>query len=296
MNVLPSTSIFKASIIFFGFTLAGCENGSEPDVQDYASVIHQNGSILVSSGMNDLQRTPVSVEWDGPIPACLESNGEQTPVQYEENDDGNNLLWFSAEVPAGETKTFVPSQQEDCGGLTFQWENGDDHISRLLIDGTPGIEYHFPEFDLENYEETMKPFHHVFAPDGSRLITKGIGGTYTHHRGIFYGYNQVRIGEDAENMNLWSVREDRGEVTEHSGFLKEWAGPVFGGHQIRIDWKDSAGNVFADEIREIKVYKRSDNELLIDIKSDLTSLVDDLHLDGDLHHAGIQFQGGTICG
>ncbi len=290
MNPFKISSIFSIPLLLLGILSAGCDAGSEPDLPDHPAVFYQNGSILVSAGEYHLEQSPMSVTWDAPAPACLESNGEFIPVQSEENADGHTTLWFPAEVPAGETKTFEPSQQEDCAGTAFLWERGDDASYRLLIDGVPAIEYHFPEFDLENYEETMKPFHHVFSPDGSQLITKGIGGTYTHHRGIFYGYNHVRIGEDGDNMNLWSAREDRGEVTEHRDFVREWAGPVFGGHEVEIEWKDADGIAFADEIRQLKVYKRPGGELLIDVKSDLTSRVDELHLDGDLHHAGIQFR------
>jgi hypothetical protein len=290
MSMFKLSSIFSVIFLLFWALSSGCEDGSDMDLPDHAAAINQNGSIVVSAGEYDLQQSPMSVAWDGPAPACLESNGERTPVQFEESEGGHTVLWFSAEVPAGEIKTFHPTDQEDCAGPAFLWESGDDASYRLSIDGVPGIEYHFPEFDMENYEETMKPFHHVFAPDGSRLITKGIGGTYTHHRGIFYGYNHVRIGEDGESMNLWSAREDRGEVTQHRDFLREWTGPVFGGHEIEIEWKDTDGEVFAEEIRQIKVFRRSNGELLIDVKSDLTSRVNELQLDGDLHHAGIQFR------
>jgi len=289
MKVLRFFSIFCILTLLFGCLLAGCNTGSDTDPPDHATTIVQNGSILVSAGEHHLEKSPISVDWEGPAPSCLESNGELTPVQFEENGGGHTLLWFSAAVPAGETKTFVPSEQE-CAGSIFQWERTGETSYRLLIDGVSVIEYHFPEFEMENYEDTMKPFHHVFAPDGSKLITKGIGGTYTHHRGIFYGYNHVRIGEDGENMNLWSAQEDRGEVTEHRDFVREWTGPVFGGHEVEIEWRDANADIFADEIRRVKVYKRSNGELLIDVKSDLTSRFNELHLDGDLHHAGIQFR------
>jgi len=290
MNVIKFSSIFCTVTLLFWCLLAGCDSGSDLDLPDHTTAIVQNGTILVSAGSHHLEQSPVSVDWDGPAPSCLESNGELTPVQFEESGGGHTSLWFSAAVPAGETKTFVPSEQEECTGSAFLWEREGETSYRLLIDGVPGIEYHFPEFDMDSYEETMKPFHHVFSPDGSQLITKGIGGTYTHHRGIFYGYNHVRIGEDGESMNLWSAREDRGEVTEHRDFVREWTGPVYGGHEVEIEWKDSDGEIFADEIRRVKVYKRSNSELLIDVESNLTSHVNELQLDGDLHHAGIQFR------
>ena len=36
-----------------------------------------------------------------------------------------------------------------------------------------------------------KPYCHVLAPDGKSYITKGPGGKFTHHRGMFLGWNKI---------------------------------------------------------------------------------------------------------
>lgn len=274
--------------MFFISLLAGC--GSRTDKRNDQGQANQvmvtkgNSSIIVTAGAQDLNGMPVAVEWDEAIPACMESSGVVTPAQEQQTEDGGSLLWILAEASAGEIWVYVPSEQTDCPSSTFLWEEVGSDRSRLLIDGLPAIEYVYPEFDSSRAEQTMKPFHHVYAPDGSQLITKGVGGRYSHHRGIFYGYRNIRYNGDT--LSTWGS----GGRTEHVRIVQEWAGPVFGGHELVIEWKDEEGENFAEEVRKVRVYRRPGGELLIDVKSVLTSLVGPVELDGDPQHGGLQFR------
>ncbi|MDX1639949.1 MAG: DUF6807 family protein, partial [Balneolaceae bacterium] len=155
----------------------------------------------------------------------------------------------------------------------------------------PAVEYVYPDFNIKKAEETMRPFHHIYDPDGSQLITKGPGGRYSHHRGIFYGYRNIRFnGKDVSSWANFGEEPDNLESTQHTRFLREWTGPVFGGHEVAIDWRDQEGNVFARETRTVRVYPRLDGELMIDVESVLSSLVGPIELGGDLQHAGLQFR------
>ncbi|NDE98604.1 MAG: hypothetical protein EB034_10040, partial [Verrucomicrobia bacterium] len=51
--------------------------------------------------------------------------------------------------------------------------------------------YAYDPSTKESLHDTYKPYLHVFAPDGDQLITKGPGGQFTHHRGIFIGWNKI---------------------------------------------------------------------------------------------------------
>lgn len=286
-NIVPTMIIILViSIFIWAANSADTGQSKDREPDGHVEVISENGSIKVTAGTYNLSRTPFSVEWEGEVPSCMESDGDLTPVQYEEVEDGHNLLWVLPLVPAQQTRVYEPSQRTDCRGTTFEWET---HRIRLLVGGIPAIEYIAPKFDQKLAEATMKPFHHVYAPDGSRKITKGAGGLYSHHRGIFYGYSNVRIN-DGERMNFWAASTDRGEFTEHSRLVQQWEGPVFGGHEVEIEWRAREGEVIADEVRSVRVYRRPAGELLIDIETVLTSGVDGLHLGGDLHHAGLQFR------
>lgn len=218
----------------------------------------------------------------------MESDGQVVPVQSRSDGD-RTQLWLPADVPAGESRTYEPSSQTNCGTSDFEWQEVDSDRSRLLVDGQPAVEYVHPEFDLSRYRETMKPYHHVYAPDGSQLITKGdVDGLYPHHRGIFYGYRDIRFKDDT--VSTWSSDGDNLEGTQHLRILEQWAGPLFGGHQAAIDWRDSEGEVFAEEVRTLRLYPRSDGTMVIDVESRLSSNVGPVTLDGDLQHAGLQFR------
>jgi len=43
----------------------------------------------------------------------------------------------------------------------------------------------------ESRTVTYKPYLHVFDKDGAVPITKGPGGLFPHHRGIFVGWNSI---------------------------------------------------------------------------------------------------------
>ena len=51
--------------------------------------------------------------------------------------------------------------------------------------------------------ETYKPYLHVFDADGTAPITKGAGGDFTHHRGIFIGWNKISVG--GKTMDRWHM-------------------------------------------------------------------------------------------
>src|SRR5688572_13662958 len=50
---------------------------------------------------------------------------------------------------------------------------------------------HMNVWDPARRAETFKPFTHVFDFAGEKPITKGPGGAFTHHRGMFIGWNKT---------------------------------------------------------------------------------------------------------
>ncbi|GIS62311.1 MAG: hypothetical protein CM1200mP2_45360 [Planctomycetaceae bacterium] len=58
--------------------------------------------------------------------------------------------------------------------------------------GSPVVRYMYKAYENDPAKRDLdnKPFHHVFDPAGTRLLTKGTGGLYTHHQGLFYGFTR----------------------------------------------------------------------------------------------------------
>ena len=78
------------------------------------------------------------------------------------------------------------------GALEFKDSKG-KHLD-VVSDGKVLVRYMY-EHDTstpEKHHETYKPYLHVFDVEGKKPITKGAGGQFTHHRGIFIGWSRTK--------------------------------------------------------------------------------------------------------
>lgn len=223
-----------------------------------------------------------------PEKVCLETASRESliPAQIEEQAGSSVKIWWPASQPSNSTETYTVRTDAECPAPEYTWERTDDYSIQLLYDGNPLIGYEHPVYDAQDVEMTKKPFHHVYSPSGDETITKGPGGLYSHHRGIFYGYNRVILGD--REFDMWHA--ENGEHTEHDRFMEEMSGPVFGGHIVEIDWKDENGEVLLEEERELRVRRLSSDSFVIDFDSRLYAIAGLFSLSGDLQHAGVQFR------
>jgi hypothetical protein len=138
----------------------------------------------------------------------------------------------------------------------------------------------------EAREQTYKVFHHLYDPTGARLVTKGPGGQFTHHRGIYYGFNKVTYGEK-KACDVWHCTGDAHQA--HRKILESEAGPVLGRHTVEVGWHGPGKELFAREERTLAVYNVPGGTL-VEFTSNLIPLVHPLKLDGDPQHAGFHFR------
>lgn len=139
----------------------------------------------------------------------------------------------------------------------------------------------------EAREATYKPYLHVFSPDGRRLLTKGPGGLYSHHRGIFFGFNKITYG-DGLTCDTWHCRGKAYQL--HKAVVSKMADDRGAKLVATIHWHGARGEPLAGEQRTMEFAWR-DDKLSIDFASRLTPLhVKKIHLDGDPQHAGVQFR------
>jgi hypothetical protein len=248
--------------------------------------------IELESTNNDLKNTPVFMDIDKALLKfdknyCLQFGSEKIPVQSEEISPTQMRLWWMANLPAGEKR--VSQLTDDCpeSEAVYTWHNAENQSLHLALNDKLLLGYEFPEFDINNRELTYKPYHHVFDPQKGIHITKGPGGLYSHHRGIYYGYNQIRV-DGGDPVDIW--HNHNGEHSEHVRSIREFSGPVFGGHTVEIEWRDTNAKTFAGETRTLKVFYE-DEKMIIDFHSVLKPVdAEIVELNGDRHHGGVQFR------
>lgn len=160
----------------------------------------------------------------------------------------------------------------------------------LMLGGKPLVRYEMPAYDASDEARrvaTFKPFHHVFDPVTGIRLTKGDGGQYTHHRGIFFGYNRIAHGAGkGTKSDCWHCSGAARQ--EHREVVRQSAGPVAGIQRVAIDWIGSDGKQLLGETRELDVVPVAGGTV-IDFASRLAAAAP-VSLDGDPQHAGVHFR------
>ena len=176
----------------------------------------------------------------------------------------------------------------------FNWV---DHPRQGFADLRSGNEpvlrymYAFDTSTPKRRLETYKVFHHVFGPGTGKLITKGPGGLYTHHRGLFVGWRTVTF--DGKSLDFWHCKNNVRQ--RHIRFVSQTGDAHQGGMTARIDWEDAQGHPVIAETRTVRVTRSANkpgrhDSWQIDWSTRLASRRGTIKLDGDRQHAGFQFR------
>jgi methane monooxygenase PmoA-like len=165
-----------------------------------------------------------------------------------------------------------------------------DHLD-VLLDGKVVGRYMYAHDTStpERLHDTYKPYLHVFDAEGKAPITKGPGGLYTHHRGIFIGWNKITA--NGKTYDRWHMKDKQGsgEIV-HQKFGEQKAGSDRASFTSVTRWFDEAGKPILEEERTTTFLRAAPPaRLVIDFTSTLKPVVD-VTLDGDPEHAGIHFR------
>ena len=163
-----------------------------------------------------------------------------------------------------------------------------DHLD-ILHNGKPLVRYMYgcDTSTPEREHETYKVYCHVMDPSGTGEITKGPGGKFTHHRGIFLGWS--RLGFDGKRYDLWHMKNQARQ--RHKEFVLREDREDSTYIASRILWITEGEAVAIEETRAFTVYHNDgDAHLLLDAKCELGAMNGDVELNGDPEHAGFQYR------
>ncbi len=233
-----------------------------------------------------------------PIPAQLTAPGLLGKAAGRQGVVARELHFVLPNLKKGQTLTLTATLSAavpKAGG--FSWKDTPGQFVQLNFGDRPVLQYVYKALDkstLETAQATFRVFHHIFNPAGTRLVTKGAGGKYQHHRGLFFSYNQCSYeGAKSKWVNPWagpgSSRGYGKAFENHKGILAEEAGPVLARHLVEIDWNEDDETVFVKEKREITVYN-TPGGMLLEFANRVSSTVGKVQLGGNVHHSGIQFR------
>jgi hypothetical protein len=273
-----------------------------------ALAAQQTATITVVGGKDDLKNAivvaplPAKLVGDAKGATVTAANGKAflaqlAPARLQAKDPAaSELQVLIPELKAGETLTLTAKlAPADKTQEVFSWGEVDG-LEQLSFNSRPVLRYFHKTFDPSLYEKnketanpTTKPYHHLFAPDGKTIVTNSNQGIYPHHRGIYFGFNNISY-DGKKSADVWHCRKS--EHTSHEKVLAAEAGPLFGRHTLQIAWVGQDGMTFANEKRELCIYNVAGGTL-IEFDSTLTTPLDKVHLDGDPQHAGFHFRASS---
>lgn len=178
----------------------------------------------------------------------------------------------------------------------FRWADGaQTGTTDLLLGDQPVLRYMALPYDnstKEREHDTYKVFHHVFSPDGKTILTKGPGGQYTHHRGLYCAWNKTSY--EGKTNDFWHCTN--GASQRHVKFLDKSADAQHGAATVEIHWADADAKPVIIETRSIDVRRASTGTTgwQIDWRTSLASQRGEIKLDGDRQHAGFQYRAAQI--
>ena len=192
----------------------------------------------------------------------------------------------AAKAPAEAVKTPPPGPAPSDKGFCFK-DTAGEYLD-VYLDGRAVARYMYAN-DVstpERAHQTFKPYLHVFDAEGKGTITKGPGGQFTHHRGIFFGWK--RIDFEGKQYNLWEMGGNR---QVHQKFLDQKAAADQASFTSLVSWNLADGKTIIQDERTFTFYRRPAPTLaLIDFSTKVKGLAGDLDLSGDPEHGGVQFR------
>ena len=133
----------------------------------------------------------------------------------------------------------------------------------------------------------LQTLSHAYKRTEMVSVTKGPGGKFTHHRGIYYVLKCSALNAGKEGrVDTWHCKGAIRLTKNHQVPCRRNAAA----HTVEIAWRVDDGSIFATEQRTLSFSHREDGSLQIDFSSVLSTQQKSVTLDGDPQHAGFQLR------
>ena len=250
-----------------------------------------------AAGVNVPAHTPIKLSDDlakadpqNLIVSLKEAGKAAVPGQIIDAPDGKELWWIIPSTKANDPTTWTGSitVAKAKPKETFSFRETPGKHFDVLLNSKPVTRYMCERdtTDKDTKHNTYKVYNHVFDETGEKFLTKGPGGQFTHHRGIFIGFS--RTSANGKKYDTWHMNNN---IQKHQKIAGKTAGPVLGRYTALINWNEGEDKPIISEQREITVYNQGDSAiLLLDFHTKLTAVSSDVILDGDPEHAGCQYR------
>jgi len=129
----------------------------------------------------------------------------------------------------------------------------------------------------ESRDATFKVYTHLMDFAGKEAITKGLGGQFPHHRGLFIGWRKTHVGD--KQFDTWHMTDCYQKFTGTDGSAEA--------PSLAIEWRGNDGTLICNEKRTITPSHGPNGSRIFDFTSELSSDAE-VQLRGDSHHAGMQ--------
>lgn len=156
----------------------------------------------------------------------------------------------------------------------------------ILHDGKILVRYMYARDESTDAAKhnTYKVYYHVFDPSGKEPITKGPGGKYTHHRGMFIGFS--KLTSNGKTSDLWHMT---GTLQRHMKFVKKEVTADKAILSSVIHWTVSDATI-VEETRTLTIHDSDEAHMLVDFVSELKAVGSAAKFGGDPEHAGMQYR------
>ena len=181
----------------------------------------------------------------------------------------NRLIWFLFFVILGVSVNAQVKMQKSEGGLIFT--EGNENILFYQIEP----KNHEGEYERCNY------IHPLWGIDGT-VLTEDFPADHLHHRGIFWTWHQVWVGEQRIG-DPWEIKEFDQEITDVEYSARKNGTAIL---KTEVDWKSDKWKKQGEKIPYLKenttitIHPKSDNYRKIDFEIQLLAMAENLRIGG----------------